>query len=205
MGSYGNQGKSGTPRTDERFQVQGVRCSLGVIMDLSASGMKIRGEGKPLVAKGSVENFEVTTGRQKLSLPGQIVWIKKKGFRAKTHEIGVRFVDTRPQVREALEQLAKFGYIKSKKKSAKPELNSATLEAAVKVEDLYEILEVDRDASEEEIRRAYRALAKRYHPDVCDDEHASERFAVIGKAYRVLGDTETRRKYDELLRGSSAA
>jgi curved DNA-binding protein len=62
--------------------------------------------------------------------------------------------------------------------------------------DYYEILGVPRTASQEEIQRAYRRLARRYHPDVNKDPQAEERFKEITEAYNVLRDPETRRRYD---------
>ncbi len=63
--------------------------------------------------------------------------------------------------------------------------------------DYYEILNVDRSASQEEIKRAFRRLAREYHPDVKkDDPHASERFKEINEAYQVLSDPERRAQYD---------
>ena len=62
--------------------------------------------------------------------------------------------------------------------------------------DFYEILGVPRDASQEEIQRSYRKLARQHHPDVNKDPAAEERFKDVSEAYHVLSDPETRRGYD---------
>ncbi len=63
--------------------------------------------------------------------------------------------------------------------------------------DYYEILGVSRDASLEDIKKAYRSLAKQYHPDVNkDDPQASEKFKEINEAYEVLSDPNKRAQYD---------
>ncbi len=63
--------------------------------------------------------------------------------------------------------------------------------------DYYEVLGVGRDASAEDIKRAYRKLARQYHPDVNkDDPQAEEKFKEINEAYRVLSDPKTREQYD---------
>jgi len=65
--------------------------------------------------------------------------------------------------------------------------------------DYYKILGVDRKASDEDIRKAYRKLAKQYHPDYNPkDKQAEERFKEINEAYEVLGDTKKRSHYDRL-------
>ena len=65
--------------------------------------------------------------------------------------------------------------------------------------DYYEILGVDRNATEAEIKKAYRKLARQYHPDVNQGDKAAEaRFKEINEANEVLSDAEKRRKYDEL-------
>src|SRR6266702_6255366 len=63
--------------------------------------------------------------------------------------------------------------------------------------DYYEVLGVGRNASEEEIKRAYRKLAVKFHPDKNpDDPHAEERFKELAEAYDVLMDPEKRAAYD---------
>ncbi|HEY4397695.1 MAG TPA: DnaJ C-terminal domain-containing protein [Acidimicrobiia bacterium] len=63
--------------------------------------------------------------------------------------------------------------------------------------DFYEILGVPRTATAEEIQRAYRKLARTYHPDVNKDPEAEERFKEVSEAYDVLSDPDTRKKYDQ--------
>jgi curved DNA-binding protein len=69
---------------------------------------------------------------------------------------------------------------------------------AVAFRDYYETLGVPRDASDEDIRKAYRKLARKYHPDVNKDAGADDRFKEIAEAYEVLRDPEKRDRYDRL-------
>src|SRR6202045_3608792 len=70
---------------------------------------------------------------------------------------------------------------------------------AVQFRDYYETLGVSKTASEDEIRSAFRKLARKYHPDVAKDKkNAEEKFKQINEAYEVLSDAEKRKKYDQL-------
>ncbi len=62
--------------------------------------------------------------------------------------------------------------------------------------DYYEVLGVGRDASKSDIKKAYRRLALKYHPDKCKEPDAEEKFKEISEAYAVLSDDEKRRQYD---------
>jgi curved DNA-binding protein len=69
----------------------------------------------------------------------------------------------------------------------------------VRYKDYYEILGVPRTASEADIKKAFRKLAREYHPDVAKNKkQAEEKFKDINEAYEVLGDPQKRKKYDEL-------
>jgi curved DNA-binding protein len=71
---------------------------------------------------------------------------------------------------------------------------------AVAFRDYYEVLGVPRDADTEDIRRAYRKLARENHPDINKDPEAEDRFKEISEAYEVLRDEERRRQYDRVGR-----
>jgi curved DNA-binding protein len=64
--------------------------------------------------------------------------------------------------------------------------------------DYYDIMGVKRDASQDEVKRAYRKLARKYHPDVSKEADAEAHFKELGEAYAVLKDTEKRAAYDQL-------
>ena len=69
----------------------------------------------------------------------------------------------------------------------------------VEFKDYYKVLNVPREASSEDIKKAFRKLARQYHPDVAKDKKAAEeKFKEINEAYEVLGDPANRKKYDEL-------
>ena len=67
--------------------------------------------------------------------------------------------------------------------------------------DYYQIMGIKEDVNQEDIKRSYRKLARKYHPDVSKETNAETRFKELGEAYEVLKDPEKRAKYDKLKAG----
>ena len=67
----------------------------------------------------------------------------------------------------------------------------------------YEILEVSKDATQDEIKKAYKKLAKKFHPDINKESGAEEKFKKINEAYEVLSDETERKEYDQKLNSSN--
>lgn len=190
-------------RQAERHRTNMLSCHLGRVVDISATGMKLRCESKPPVKIGQVIEAKLDSGHQRIPVQAQVVWIRRRGF--KTFTMGLRFVNIKRSLQVAIESLGRFGYIdleavaKAKQqKFGDPYKNHGqqAINASADLPDYYSVLGVRREASPEEVHKAYRVLARKFHPDVAKTDDALEKFTAITQAYEVLRDAAKRKTYD---------
>jgi Tfp pilus assembly protein PilZ len=204
FGKFGRARAAMVARRDERYKTESLRCHVGQVVDISSSGMRVRCKEKPPFQNGGVVAFGITAGTQKLPVEGRIVWIRRASWRSSEYEIGVEFRDQRPAVRAALSTMGRFGFAAGDRSSSSSRPGSGA-GVRVEVEDLYGVLGVSQGATEEQIRTAFRSLARELHPDVSQDEATQEKFLRVTKAYAVLRDPESKKRYDDLLARLNAA
>ncbi len=208
-------------RRGDRYQATNVRCMLGDVVDVSSTGLRVRGKGAPPAAAAQVIHLNVCTEGQKVNCAARIVWSRRVGFRS--FEVGLEFVNTSRGARAAIVQFARYGFVGSSNQemddgfastepagaqpsaAAKSSGTKPQASATVEIENLYAILNVKPNAAADEIRSAYRSIARECHPDVAKSPEAAERFALISKAYSVLRDPDTRKRYDAMLGLTRAA
>lgn len=220
------------PREHERVGSQGISCHLGQVLDISGGGMRIRTDATPGVGKGDQCNFGVRSSRHQVSVRGQIVWTRRVGWKQFEIGVRwLDASPVHVQLLLQLARYG-FVNIEETKGDAVPPASggssgasSASKAAGAKgasggtsgggaserggfvpgaaVEDLYAVLAVPRTSKHDEIQAAFRTLARQLHPDVNQSPGAAEQFTQVNKAYSVLRDAETRRRYDILLAGGS--
>ena len=180
-----------------------VKCELGDVVDLSRSGMRISAKGKPPIRLRQTAMATLKFNGRQVKVQVQARWIKRRGLRR--HHIGLMFLNVSDSVANVIESVAKYGFI-----CDDPELGSVATPKAKKqsnrlvtmtldLPDYYQMLDVGRDASEDELQNAYRRLAQAYHPDINKAPDAEERFIEIKRAYEILSDPEQRESYDRHL------
>jgi hypothetical protein len=200
---FGSRGKSrlggGNGRRAKRLQTNMLNCHLGSVVDISSTGVRVAGEGKIPVKRGQMVQLKLESAQQRLPVTAQVVWVKR---RFKKYTIGLRFLETSRSVTAAVESLARFGFIDFD--AARRKQGGVPLQARVHLPDYYGLLGLSLGATDSQIKQAYRSMARKYHPDVCQDPEGPEKFTRITQAYEVLSDQRSRRSYDDRLRTAMA-
>lgn len=176
-------------RTSKRYDTRLTDCALGSIVDLSTEGARIVCNAEPAVKRGHVFEISLACGDIKIFVLTRVAWTSQVD--KNVWNIGLHFFDADAHTRADIERLLDTA-------AAGRELLPTTAE----VEDLYATLGIPPSATADEIRAAYRRLARQYHPDYAPDEESSRKFARISKCYMVLRDESLRRRYDELRRAA---
>ncbi len=181
-------------RKHRRYESHVVMCELGEVKDISAGGMRIQCEGKPPLRLGRSANIKLSFVGGGIVVTVEAVWHKRRGL--KQHEIGMQFIGVSEEMTKALDSLARFGFIGGAEQTVAGRRPQTRITAAVELPDYYQVLGVQPNCTDEDIKAAYRQLSKEHHPDVSHEAEAVEKFAVIQDAYKILSDPAQRRSYD---------
>ncbi len=184
-------------RASDRYSASGLTCVLGEIEDISLSGIRVRCTGEVPINANEVLQLTIKRGSGSLKVVAKVVWVSRPLFSAA--KMGLRFVEMdQTALRTLLESLCP-GSTASSTLPGGGQRVTETAVATIEVEDLYAMLGISRDADDAQIRAAYHACAKKFHPDNNSDADAAQHFSNVSKAYSVLRDSEHRARYDRLL------
>lgn len=187
------------PRSSDRHQPDGVECPLGEVVDMSGTGMRLRMRKKPPVLNGQVLVVQLAHPEGTLAVKGQVRWWRKTGLRR--YEVGLKFVRVTDGAMATLEAIAMGRRMQRKRPTGAPADwgQAGPIAAKVSLPNYYGILGLRPEADAAAIKRRYRQLAARLHPDVNPDADALVRFERLTEAYRVLSDTRRREAYLSLI------
>jgi DnaJ-domain-containing protein 1 len=193
-------------RKAHRYGGDTVRCALGEIRDVSATGMRVMCKGKPPVKPGGVMPVKLCFSDGSLPLAAQVRWCKRRGL--KRYEIGLQFVQINPGVERVLEAIARYGMAqaakhmqesnKYHKTNTHNEHKTTKPHAEVQLPNYYKVLDLSPDATPAQIKSSYRRLATKFHPDRNTSPEATKRFEAINEAYHVLRDEQRRDSYTRM-------
>ncbi|MEM1354192.1 MAG: DnaJ domain-containing protein [Planctomycetota bacterium] len=197
--SKSRDSSSHVQREAERFEPTSVRCGLGEVVDMSGAGMRLRSSKKPPVISGQVLLLELVCDGAKLGVKAQVRWWRRVNLGR--YELGLKFVRLTREASATLEAVARDGRVPSMKpaKKASAPRSVTQISVATDLPNYYRVLGVRPDADAEAIRRRYRQLAVRLHPDVNTDPDAQQRFEQLCEAYNVLSDEKRREAYTSLI------
>ena len=180
-------------RAEERFSTDLLTSTLGEVIDLSGSGLRIRRTGGATVTVGQILKVTIKSDQCEVTLKCRVVRVQRLGLRQ--CDIGMAFVEIRPGLRNALHSLARFGFIPNLGRGA-GESGGVPKAHKSALPDYYGLLGLIESATEEQIRSAYHEAARKYHPDSNRSASRVFMFEAVTEAYKVLRDAHRRKEYD---------
>ncbi|MEM9881956.1 MAG: DnaJ domain-containing protein [Planctomycetota bacterium] len=173
-----------------------VRCPLGEVVDLSGTGVRVAVRGRCPLKEGQSLNLPLQTPHGRMTLPSRVMWRKRTGLLGGC-VLGLDFVGIKPNQSVVLATIARFGFV------AASEVKSATggatggagsvdkperIEADLAMAPYFAKLALTPQASAEQVKDAYRKLARQYHPDVAPGPENQAKFVELREAYQLLSD-----------------
>jgi len=183
------------PRSQKRVPLQRLRWQFGEVLDISESGMCVRLAMGAVPPVASLQRFTLRSGQSSVEIVGRVMWLGNNRRGSNSIHAGIKFVDLSPEQARAIVHTLQHGQLPAPHKPAAAPIISADIE----VQDLYAVLGIARDATQEEVRASFRALARILHPDHSTDPASADRFTLVHKSYSVLKDADKRRRYDAML------
>ena len=179
-----------TRRKMPRHQTDVVRCALGEVINLSGTGMRIAVSGRCRIKIGQVVPIKLKTPSGMMVLSARAVWRRRTGLLG-GHQVGFNFDSITPQQSVALGTIARFGFVAGSEVVSDTPSNTASpaqVEASIVLAEYYKRLGLEPSASGDEIKAAYRQLARKYHPDVAPGEENRQKFMELREAYDLIND-----------------
>lgn len=179
----------------ERIRTAVLTCPLGAIVEVWRTGMLLR-TSRPIVPAdaNACISVELFGPADEMTLKARVV---RSTPAARGFDVELAFADVSEGDQDAIEHLARFGRKRARTGVTDPSFQ-AQLMKATNLPNYYAVLGVKPNATETEIQTAFRALARRHHPDVSKEPGAQERFCAISEAHEVLSDAAKRAEYDRL-------
>lgn len=177
-----SQGKVQQRKHKRMLAPPGVVSDLGDLLDISESGMRVHCAQCLMVTQGDIVSLQLRCGDLGMQVRAKVAWVRRTGVKERI--MGLQFVGLKPSMLAAIQVLARQGANARSPQSAAKEHTPVRI--AAQLPDPHASLGVPRDASFEVIHKAYRALARQYHPDFNNSPQALIRFREITDAYRAL-------------------
>lgn len=189
-------------RRAERIQTAILSCELGQILDISRKGLRISAaQNRPRPAAGQQLSLSISSPTDALDLVARVIRVRPMG--TGRFELALDFAPMTDAQADAIEALARTGSTRAAMHT--DAARRERLIAAMKVPDHYAALGVSSKSTPEQIQQAFRAMARKYHPDVNKDPAAQPRFVEINEAHTILCDPERRAQYDQIYTLRAAA
>lgn len=178
-----------------RHETDAVSCGLGSVLDLSGTGMRLGISGRCSIKIGQIVPVKLKTPHGSVAVAARAVWRRRTGLLGGC-QIGFNFDGIKPSQAVALATIARFGFIAPdgvQQAGAGEGVESvgqspSAIEANIIMAEYYERLGLDPEATAQDIKHAYRQLARKYHPDVAPGEDNQRKFVELREAYDLLND-----------------
>lgn len=191
--------RRGTPRIETTV----LTCALGEVSDVSRTGVRVCGSGNCKVKPGESFAIELCSPTESVEVSAKVVRTRSSGYGR--FEMGLQFERLDERTADKIENLARYGSTRVTNATAEKAEQLRRLSAALKLPDHYAALGLSPSATMDQIQQAFRALARKYHPDLNPSPEAEKLFCAINEANHVLSDPERRAAYDALAGHSRAA